>query len=48
MIERREAILTECAAAKKEQKCDFFMFTAVNIVDEMSILYNLYKRNSTR
>jgi|EP00945_MAST-04E_sp_MAST-4E-sp1_P005939 inorganic pyrophosphatase/exopolyphosphatase len=39
VIERREAILAECAAAKKEQECDFFMFTAVNIVDEASILF---------
>eukprot|EP00944_MAST-04C_sp_MAST-4C-sp1_P014945 g14945.t1 len=39
VIERREAILAECAAAKKEQECDFFMFTAVNIVDEVSVLF---------
>jgi len=39
VIARSKGILNECIAMKAEQKLDFFFFTAVNIVDEHSILF---------
>mmetsp|Transcript_861 Transcript_861/g.1681 ORF Transcript_861/g.1681 Transcript_861/m.1681 type:complete len:446 (+) Transcript_861:1-1338(+) len=39
VVARAEEIIKECAALKSEQGLEFFFFTAVNIIDQRSMLF---------